>query len=116
MIESLSWLGPVLVTVGLPFFVAGSLGLVRFPDIYARLHALTKADTLGLGLICLGLALQAAGPAAAVKYLLIWLLMLVASSVGATLIAATALACGITPRTASRPTAERPAPRRPTAK
>nr|WP_275298302.1 monovalent cation/H(+) antiporter subunit G [Halomonas campisalis] len=112
----MAWFGSALVLIGLPFFVAGSLGLVRFPDVYARLHALTKADTLGLGLICLGLAVQAGSLAAALKYLLIWLLMLVASSIGATLIAATALACGITPRTPAAPTSERPAPRRPTAR
>lgn len=91
--------GPVLVGAGVLFFLAGSLGLIRFPDVYARLHALTKAENLGLGLICLGLALQAQGLAEAVKLLLIWGLMLAASGIGATLIASTALACGITPRT-----------------
>lgn len=36
--------------------VAGTLGLVRFPDVFVRLHALTKADGMGLALICLGAA------------------------------------------------------------
>ena len=37
------------------FFFAGTVGLLRFPDSLSRLHALTKADNLGLGLIVLGL-------------------------------------------------------------
>ncbi|MDR5892697.1 monovalent cation/H(+) antiporter subunit G [Halomonas mongoliensis] len=98
MTEWLHLVGYALIACGAGFFVAGNLGLIRFPDLYARLHALTKADNLGLGLICLGLACQAASLAAAVKILLVWALMLVASSVGATLIASTALACGIRPR------------------
>ncbi len=115
MTEALHWLGYGLVIAGILFFLAGSLGLLRFPDVFTRLHALTKADNLGLGLICLGLAFQASGLAEAVKYLLIWLLMLVASGIGATLIASTALACGLAPRQADTPsntmTSERPAPK-----
>lgn len=98
MTEWLHLLGYALIVAGVGFFVAGNLGLIRFPDLYARLHALTKADNLGLGLICLGLACQATSLAAAAKLLLVWVLMLVASSISATLIASTALACGLRPR------------------
>lgn len=83
-------IGAGLVLLGTPFFVASTLGLLRFPDIYARLHANTKADNVGLGLICLGLALQADHLAAALKFLLIWVLVLLASSTSATLIASAA--------------------------
>jgi multicomponent Na+:H+ antiporter subunit G len=95
--EILLWVSQLMVTAGVVFLVAGTLGLLRFPDVYARLHALTKADTLGLGLVCMGLALQAPGLAMALKYLLIWVLMLMASSIGATLVAGTAYAAGIEP-------------------
>ena len=98
MTEWLAPLGNGLIAAGAAFFMAGSLGLIRFPDLYARLHALTKADNLGLGLICLGLALQAPSLAAALKVLLVWGLILIATSIGATLIASTALACGLRPR------------------
>jgi hypothetical protein len=40
-----------LIGAGLVFFVAGSIGLLRLPDVYSRLHALTKADNLGLARI-----------------------------------------------------------------
>ena len=44
----------VAVAAGLFFFLAGTVGLLRFPDTLTRLHALTKADNLGLGLIVVG--------------------------------------------------------------
>ena len=45
----------VTVSAGFIFFLAGTVGLLRFPDTLTRLHALTKADNLGLGLVVLGL-------------------------------------------------------------
>ena len=83
MIEVMSSL---LIVSGLGFYLAGSIGLLRLPDLYARLHALTKADNLGLGLLAAGLALLDAGLLNAVKLLLIWLLVLAASAVSAHLI------------------------------
>lgn len=41
--------------VGIAFLFVGSVALVRFPDMYCRLHATTKLDTLGLGFILGGL-------------------------------------------------------------
>jgi multicomponent Na+:H+ antiporter subunit G len=70
----------VLVALGVLFFLGGSLGMLRFPDLHSRLHALTKADNLGLGLIVAGLVLRAPSPAVGVKLLVIWLLALVSSS------------------------------------
>lgn len=64
--------GIVAIAVGACFFLAGSLGLLRFPDPLSRLHALTKADNLGLGLIVLGLLPQAGGALAGAKLILVW--------------------------------------------
>jgi multicomponent Na+:H+ antiporter subunit G len=85
-----------LVTVigvagGLVFMLAGSLGLLRFPDPLSRLHALTKADNLGLGLIVAGILPMADGPLAAAKLVAIWLLVLVGGAIAAQLIARVAL-------------------------
>ena len=55
----LAWVSAGLVLAGAFFFLAGTVGLLRFPDVYNRLHALTKADNLGLGLVVAGLAIQA---------------------------------------------------------
>jgi len=62
------------------FFLGGTLGLLRFPDLFSRLHALTKADNLGLGLIVLGLLFQVESVAAGMKLALIWSLALWAGS------------------------------------
>lgn len=80
-------LSVALLFAGSGFFVAGTIGLLRFPDVYTRLHALTKADNLGLGLIVLGLMLKAPSVAIAAKLLLIWLLVLTASATASQLVA-----------------------------
>jgi multicomponent Na+:H+ antiporter subunit G len=64
----------VAVSAGAFFFFAGTVGLLRFPDALTRLHALTKADNLGLGLVVLGLLPQAGGPLGAIKLISVWLL------------------------------------------
>ncbi len=89
--------GAVLAVAGVLFFLAGTLGLLRFPDIYTRIHALTKADNLGLGLICLGAAVQSGSLMTALKLLLVWILVLLAAATGASLIAQTAHRRGIRP-------------------
>jgi multicomponent Na+:H+ antiporter subunit G len=75
------------VVAGVFFFVAGSVALLRFPDAYTRLHALTKADNLGLGLVVLGLLPLAGGVLAGLKLVVIWLLVLLSGAAGAQLIA-----------------------------
>lgn len=77
----------VAVSAGAIFFLAGTLGLLRFPDSLTRLHALTKADNLGLGLVMLGLLPQAGGILEALKLLLIWLLVLLSGASVSQLIA-----------------------------
>ena len=79
--------GSLLYILAIPFFWGGSLGLLRFPDIYTRLHALTKADNLGLGLVVAGSILLADDWTAVIKLLLIWLAVLMASTVSCFLIA-----------------------------
>ncbi|MBS3967114.1 MAG: monovalent cation/H(+) antiporter subunit G [Truepera sp.] len=80
-------LSALALVVGAAFFLAGTVGLLRFPDTHSRLHALTKADTLGLGFIVLGAALAAGSLAVALKLFIIWGLALVASSTVCYLIA-----------------------------
>jgi multicomponent Na+:H+ antiporter subunit G len=77
----------VMTGAGLIFFAAGTLGLIRFPDSHSRLHALTKADNLGLGLIALGLAVQVPGLAELFKLVLIWGLAILAAGATAQLVA-----------------------------
>jgi multicomponent Na+:H+ antiporter subunit G len=75
------------ISAGLFFFLAGTVGLLRFPDALSRLHALTKADNLGLGLIVIGLLPRADGLLGALKLLAVWCLVLLAGATVAQLIA-----------------------------
>ena len=70
----------VAVSAGAFFFLAGTVGLLRFPDSLTRLHALTKADNLGLGLVVLGLLPRAPSPSHAAKLVAVWLLAQLAGS------------------------------------
>ena len=87
MSRALDGLTILAVSAGAFFFLAGTVGLLRFPDPLSRLHALTKADNLGLGLIVLGLLLHAAGPLAMLKLVGVWLLTLLAGAMVTQLIA-----------------------------
>jgi len=64
------------ISAGTFFFFAGTVGLLRFPDSLTRLHALTKADNLGLGLVALGLIPRADSALSALKLIVIWVLVL----------------------------------------
>jgi multicomponent Na+:H+ antiporter subunit G len=77
----------VLAVTGCLFFAAGTVGLLRFPDLHSRLHALTKADNLGLGLVLAALVLQADSLATALKLVLLWGLALLASATSSHLLA-----------------------------
>jgi len=77
----------LMLSLGCIFFIAGTLGLLRFPDVFCRLHALTKSDNLGLGLITLGLLPQVSSVAMGLKLLLVWGLLLLASATSCHLVA-----------------------------
>jgi multicomponent Na+:H+ antiporter subunit G len=86
----IGYLSVVLIGAGVFFFVAGTVGLLRFPDTLSRLHALTKADNLGIGLIVLGLLPRAADGLAALKLIVVWGLILLASATVSQLAGSTA--------------------------
>lgn len=77
----------VAVTSGAFFFLAGTVGLLRFPDTFTRLHALTKADNLGLGLVVLGLLPQVDGVLTGLKLVAVWALVLLSGAVASQLVA-----------------------------
>lgn len=77
----------LLILAGTFFFTVGTLGLIRFGDVRSRLHALTKADNLGLGLVLAGAALWLGDWAIAGLMLLCWAFALAGASVTAHVIA-----------------------------
>ncbi len=86
-----------LIIVGALFFLAGSAGVLRFPDVYTRLHALTKADNLGLGFVVLGLSLRADSWVVVLKMLIIWALVIVAGATAGHLVAEAARTSHVVP-------------------
>jgi multicomponent Na+:H+ antiporter subunit G len=84
----------VAVCAGGFFFLAGTVGLLRFPDALTRLHSLTKADNLGLGLVVLGLLPRVDGVVSGLKLAAIWLIALLASGAVSQLIARAARRTG----------------------
>ncbi len=85
--SGLEWVGVTLLIAGCFFYLAGTIGLLRFGDVHSRLHALTKADNLGLMLVCAALAVLSADWRIAALLVLVWLLGLLAATVSAHLIA-----------------------------
>jgi multicomponent Na+:H+ antiporter subunit G len=72
VIDLLSW---ALIASGAFFTVTGMIGLVRMPDLFTRLHAASVTDTLGAGLLCGGLILQAGPTLVAAKLVFILALL-----------------------------------------
>jgi multicomponent Na+:H+ antiporter subunit G len=96
-IDMLSW---ICLVVGGVFCCIGALGLLRMPDFYTRMHAASVIDTLGAGLILLGLCLQAGWTLVTVKLLMIGLLIFFASPTATHALARAAMARGLRPRLA----------------
>ena len=76
-----------MVSAGALFFMAGTVGLLRFPDTLTRLHALTKADNVGLGLVVLGLLPHVGGLLNALKLVTIWFIVQFSAAIVTQLIA-----------------------------
>jgi multicomponent Na+:H+ antiporter subunit G len=90
-------IGLVLVGVGLVFTLGAGLGLLRFPDFYTRLHAVTVADPFGSALIALGLVVAAPDAESALRIGLLALLIVVLGPLWSHLLAASAHAGGLAP-------------------
>lgn len=79
------------------FCLVGAIGLLRMPDVYTRMQAASVVETLGAGCILLGLLLQAGLTLAAVKLLMIGLLIFFASPTASHALARSALLRGVKP-------------------
>ena len=94
LLDAISWF--CLVAGGL-FCVVGAVGMLRMPDFYTRLHAASVIETLGGGLIMLGLLLQAGVTLVAVKLLIVSLLVFFASPTATHALAKAAMERGVRP-------------------
>ncbi|MFH0944853.1 MAG: monovalent cation/H(+) antiporter subunit G [Planctomycetota bacterium] len=94
LLDGLSW---VCLVTGSCFCIIGGIGLLRLPDFYTRIHAGGITDTMGAGLVILGLALQAGLTLICVKLLLILGFLWLASATTAHAMTKAALASGLKP-------------------
>ena len=86
--------------LGSAFCIIGGSGLIRLPDFYSRIHGGGITDTLGAGLVMLGLMLQAGWSLVTVKLVLIMLFLLLTSPVASHAIARAARHSGLEPKLA----------------
>jgi multicomponent Na+:H+ antiporter subunit G len=93
-VDILSW---ILLLAGGLFCVVGGVGLLRMPDFYTRVHAASVTDTLGVGLILLGLILQAGWTLVMAKLVIIGLLIFFTSPAATHALARAALGRGLEP-------------------
>lgn len=91
-ITVVSWLSLVLGGI---FCVVGAIGLLRMPDFFTRMHAASVIETLGAGLILLGLILQAGFTLVTVKLLMVGVLILFVSPTATHALARAAMVRGI---------------------
>ena len=95
MIDVLSW---AFILVGGFFAVVGGIGILRLPDLFARMHAAGLTDTLGAWSILLALMLQGGLSLATVKLVMIGLLLAFTSPTATHALARAALATGHQPQ------------------
>lgn len=94
VLDILSW---TCLVAGGGFCVIGGIGLIRMPDFYTRVHAASVTETLGAGLILLGLMLQAGFTLVLVKLILIAVLILFTSPTATHALTRAALIHGLKP-------------------
>jgi multicomponent Na+:H+ antiporter subunit G len=98
-LDALSW---VLLLGGGFFVFVGGLGLFRMPDFYTRIHAASLTDTMGAGMILLGLMLQAGWSLNSGKLLMILIFIFFTSPTSTHALAKAALFAGVRPLIARR--------------
>jgi multicomponent Na+:H+ antiporter subunit G len=94
VLDVASW---ILLVAGGLFCVVGGIGLHRMPDVYTRMHAASVTDTLGAGLVLLGLILQAGWTLAMAKLVIIGLLIFFTSPAAVHALVRAALGRGLEP-------------------
>ncbi len=95
VLDILSWI--LLISGGLVSIVAG-IGLIRFPDVFSRMHAASMLDTLGAGCVLLGLILQAGFGVIGLKLIIVFFLLAITTTSAGHALAKSALASGLRPK------------------
>jgi len=97
IIEIASYIGGVLLLVGAIFSVIAAIGILRFPDLYTRMHAASKTGTMGAGLSFVAIAVVAFDGPVILRALVGFVFLILTAPVGAHLLARAACIAGYTP-------------------
>lgn len=98
LLDIASWL---LLLAGSFFCVTAGVGLIRMPDLFTRAHAASILDSMGAGLILLGLALQAPNYLVVIKLLFTFFFLMITGLAAVHALAQTVNVAGISPRLAN---------------
>jgi multicomponent Na+:H+ antiporter subunit G len=98
MSDALHWIGGGLVIAGTLLTLLGSVGVLRFPDVYTRIHAASLTDTGGATLVLLGLGLVSGLTLETLKLGFIWVFVMLTTPVAANALANAAYSSGHKPR------------------
>ncbi|HKJ01948.1 MAG TPA: monovalent cation/H(+) antiporter subunit G [Longimicrobiales bacterium] len=94
VLDVLSW---VSILGGLFFMLVGTVGVLRMPDVYTRLHAAGMTDTLGAGFLILGMCFQTGFTLLTLRLLLVYAFLLFTSPIGTHALARAALSGKVEP-------------------
>jgi len=94
VIDIASW---ALIVIGSLSVLTGGIGVLRFPDVYTRMHAASITDTLGAGTLLAGMMLQAGFSLVAVKLFLMLVFIFFTSPTSTFALAHAALSSGVEP-------------------
>jgi len=84
----------ILVIIGAFFALVATVGLIRLPDVYSRMHAASKAGTVGSGLMMIALAVIAGDTGTAIRALAGVVFFLLTAPIAAHLLARAAYKVG----------------------
>jgi multicomponent Na+:H+ antiporter subunit G len=95
VIDLISW---ACILIGGGFLITGGIGIIRMPDFYTRVHAASLMDTMGAGMILVGLIFQTGFALGSVKILLVLLFLILTGPVSTHALAGAALTAGLRPK------------------
>ena len=93
--DLMSW---PLILAGSFFYLVGSIGIIRMPDVFTRMHATSVSDTFGAGLLLVGMMFQAGFTLVTAKLFVILVILLYTGPVATHALARAARFAGVEPQ------------------
>jgi multicomponent Na+:H+ antiporter subunit G len=98
MADATHWIGGGLVFAGTLLTLLGGVGVVRFPDVYTRIHAASLTDTGGATLVLIGLGILSGFTLETLKLAFVWAFVMLTTPAAANALANAAFSAGHKPR------------------